>query len=127
MPAGIAGHNVHTIRWGLDNLDLDFFMTCYYNPSDRTRRSSRDYAEEEYYGDEDREAMCNLIRQLPAPAIHYKVLAAGRNNPKQAFEYVADVYRPGDAVCVGIFTKDNPGMVQDDVDLLESALQARGK
>jgi hypothetical protein len=40
---------------------------------------------------------------------------------------VADVYRPGDAVCVGIFTKDNMTMIQEDIDLLESALLARGK
>ena len=58
---------------------------------------------------------------------HYKVLAAGRNEPKAAFEYVADVYRPGDAVCVGIFTKADAAMIQQDVDLLENALRARGK
>jgi hypothetical protein len=40
---------------------------------------------------------------------------------------VADAYRPGDAVCVGVFTKDDPDMVQMDVDLLENALRAKGK
>jgi hypothetical protein len=127
MPAGVAGHSTGTIKWAADNLDLDFFMTCYYNPDDRTKQASRNYDVEEYYGEEHREAMCALIQELPAPAIHYKVLAAGRNNPAEAFEYVADAYRPGDAVCVGIFLKDNPDMIDEDVFLLESALRARGK
>ncbi|NIA13517.1 MAG: hypothetical protein GWP08_05505 [Nitrospiraceae bacterium] len=127
MAAGVAGHNVRTIQWAVDHLELDFYMACYYNPSDRTRQARRDYALEEYYGEEDREAMCALIQQLPAPAIHYKVLAAGRNGPEEAFEYVAEAYRPGDAVCVGVFTKDNPDMIQDDVNFLENALRARGK
>jgi len=127
MPAGVAGHNVRTIRWAAENLELDFFMTSYYNPSDRTRQAQRDYDDEEHYLEEDREAMCALIQELPAPAIHYKVLAAARNDPKAAFEYVADAYRPGDAVCVGIFTKVNPKMIQQDVNLLEAALRAHGK
>lgn len=127
MAAGVAGHHTRTIEWAAEHLELDFFMTCYYNPSDRTRQATRNYGDIEYYGPEDRDAMCSLIQQLPAPAIHYKVLAAGRNEPKDAFEYVAEVYRPGDAVCVGVFLKDNPDMIQQDVKLLEDALSSKGK
>lgn len=127
MAAGVAGHRTETIQWAADNLDLDFFMACYYNPDDRRFQKARNYGIPEVYEEAHRDAMCALIQKLPAPAIHYKVLAAGRNNPREAFEYVADAYRPGDAVCVGIFTKDNPDMVQVDVDLLENALRARGK
>ncbi|MCX5769858.1 MAG: hypothetical protein NTZ09_06245 [Candidatus Hydrogenedentes bacterium] len=127
MAVGVAGHRIETIRWAADKLDLDFFMTCYYNPSDRTHQPHRNLAEHERYLHRDREAMCAFIQQLPAPAIHYKVLAAGRHDPRDAFEYVAEVYRPGDAVCVGIFTKDNMNMIREDVDLLESALRKRGK
>jgi len=127
MAAGVAGHTPATIRWAMDHLELDFFMTCYYNPSDRSKAAARDYNVEEYYGPEDRDAMTAMIQELPAPAIHFKVLAAGRHDPKQAFDYVADAYRPGDAVCVGIFTKEKPNMIQENVDLLETALRARGK
>lgn len=127
LPAGVAGHNTDTITWAADNLDLDFFMACYYNPSDRRRQAARNYDEEEQFLAEDRDAMCEVIQQLPAPAIHYKVLAAGRNDPEDAFAYVADAYRPGDAVCMGVFTKEDPEMIQKDIDLLESALQAREK
>lgn len=127
MAVGVAGHHTRTIQWAADHLELDFFMTCYYNPSDRTRQAHRDYAMEEYYGPEDRDAMCALIQQLPAPAIHYKVLAAGRLDPREAFAYVAQAYRPGDAVCVGVYTKEGPEMIQEDVGLLENALRAAGK
>lgn len=127
LAAGTAGHTTDTIQWAADHLELDFFMTCYYNPDDRTKQPGRDYGVQEYYGEEHRAAMCALIQQLPAPAIHFKVLAAGRNDPEEAFGYVADAYRPGDAVCVGVFTKDNADMIQEDVDLLESALRTRGK
>jgi hypothetical protein len=33
--------------------------------------------------------------------------------------------RPGDAVCVGVFTRDKPDMLAQDVRLLEAALAAR--
>jgi hypothetical protein len=127
MAVGAAGHRCDTVQWAADHLDLDFFMCCYYNPDDRRLQTSRDYESEEDYRDEDRQAMCALIQTLPKPAIHYKVLAAGRNDPKDAFEVVAQAYRPGDAVCVGIFTKENADMIQEDVNLLETALAARGK
>jgi hypothetical protein len=127
MVAGVAGHHVDTLKWAADNLDVDFFMACYYNPTDRKRDPVRDYKQEEQYLEEDRAAMCALIQQLPKPAIHYKVLAAGRHKPADAFAYVAEAYRPGDAVCVGIYTGDNGKMIQEDVDLLEKALRAKGK
>lgn len=127
MAAGTAGHSTDTVRWAAENLDLDFFMCSYYNPDDRRNQSHRNYDVPEYYGPEHRKAMCALIQELPAPAIHYKIMAAGRNDPKDAFAYVANAYRPGDAVCVGIFTKDNAAMIQEDVNLLEAALQRVGK
>lgn len=127
LVAGVAGHRTDTIRWAADHLDLDFFMTCYYNPSDRSDAPARDQEVEEVYDPADRFAMCELIQQLPKPAIHYKVLAAGRHDPREAFEYVADAYRPGDAVCVGIYNKDKPDMLKENVELLEAALRARGK
>ncbi|MCL4215842.1 MAG: hypothetical protein KJ052_02380 [Candidatus Hydrogenedentes bacterium] len=127
MLAGCAGHCTDTIQWAADNLDLDFFMTCYYNPDDRRNQANRNYDVPEYYGSEHRDAMCALIQQLPAPAIHYKVLAAGRNDPAEAFAYVATKMRPLDACCVGMFLKDDPDMIQKDIDFFEGALGEAGK
>ena len=63
-----------------------------------------------------------MIRELRAPAIHYKIFAAGRTDPKEAFDFVARHLRPQDAVCIGVFTKDKPDMLAEDVRLFEEAL-----
>jgi hypothetical protein len=56
--------------------------------------------------------------------VHYKVLAAGRNDPAAAFGVVARSMRPQDAVCVGVFPRDRPEMIREDVELFEQALRA---
>jgi len=76
----------------------------------------------EQYLEEDRKAMTSLIKTLSKPVIHYKIMAAGRNKLDEAFAYVAKSMRSGDAVCVGIFAKDAPLMLQDDVSTFEQAL-----
>ena len=126
MAAGIAAHNPKVIEWAeKENLDLDFYMCSYYNPTNRENNPKHVSVkeDEEYFGYEDRESMVDLIRNLSKPAIHYKVLAAGRNDTKEAFQFVAKHLRAQDAVCVGIYTKDNPNMLREDLILLENALK----
>lgn len=128
MSAGIAAHNPKVIEWAeeeQDNLDLDFYMCSYYNPTNRDEKPKyvSVAGDEEYFGSNDRENMVNLIQNLSKPAIHYKVLAAGRNDPKEAFEFVAKHLRAQDAVCIGIYTKDHPNMLEDDLKLFQNALK----
>jgi hypothetical protein len=123
MLAGIAGHNVHVFEWAEQHLDVDYYMCCYYNPTDRSADPAHVAGSDEYYGLEDREAMTTLIAHLSRPAIHYKVLAAGRNDPAEAFGYVARHLRASDAVCVGVYTQNAPQMLADDVRLLSEAMQ----
>ena len=66
--------------------------------------------------------MTTLIPKLSKPVIHYKIMAAGRNDPDEAFEYAAKRMRDCDAACVGVYTKDNPNMLEEDVKLLEKNL-----
>ena len=54
-------------------------------------------------------------------------LAAGRTPPVEAFAYAARHMRPSDAVCVGIYTKDNPDMLAESVRLLLDSLRAVGQ
>ena len=71
--------------------------------------------------------MTDLIRGLSRPVIHYKILAAGRNDPAEAFAYCAEKMRPYDLACIGIFTGDDPLMLQTDVRLFEThAAKDRG-
>jgi inorganic triphosphatase YgiF len=64
------------------------------------------------------------VQHLSKPAIHYKVLAAGRNDPQEAFAFVARYLRSQDGVCVGVYSKHNPNMLREDLELLESSIAA---
>ncbi len=125
LKVGLAGHKTDTIRWAEQNLELDYFMCSYYNPIPRDKEAAHRAGTREVYLEEDRRAMTELIAELARPAIHYKVMAAGRNEPEEAFDYVARSMRPGDAVCVGVFSRDNPDMLRQNVETLEEKLSAR--
>ena len=127
LTIGLAAHNPDTIRWAERNLDVDYYMCAYYHSIDRGQSAEHRPGTDEVFYDANRQAMTELIQTLGKPVIHYKVLAAGRNDPAEAFEYVARSMRPGDAVCVGIHTKDKPDMLAEDVALLERALAARSQ
>ena len=125
MLTGIAGHNPKVFEWAEKNLDVDFYMCSYYNSAHRDQGAERAPGTTEWFLEEDRRAMTELIATLSKPVIHYKVMAAGRNDPAEAFAYVARHLRQGDAVCVGVFTQGNPDMLKKDIELLDGALAAR--
>lgn len=127
IPVGIAGHMPADFEWAEQNLDLDFYMVSYYNPSPRQDAPHHDPEVAEEYRPEDREERVACIQRLSRPAIHYKVMAAGRHEPGDALAYVARHLRPSDAVCVGIYTQDKPGMLAEDISLLLQHLQAAGQ
>ncbi len=97
-------------------------MCSYYDPIPRDRQAEHVSGLEEVYLPEDRQAMTELIQGLSRPVIHYKILAAGRNEPEEAFAYAARSMRETDAVCVGIYTRGNPHMLEQDVDLLARSI-----
>ena len=125
LKVGLAGHDPATIRWAHENLNLDYYMCCYYNPIPRDKEAQHRAGTQEVYLEEDRRAMTDLIQELDKPVIHYKVMAAGRNDPAEAFAYAARRMRPGDAVCVGVYPADGPHMLRQDVELLQQSLAAR--
>jgi hypothetical protein len=119
MKAGIAGHTTAVFEWAERRLDVDYYMCCYYNPTPRSDDPEHVHGAFEEYREEDRRAMTDLIQGLSRPVIHYKVLAAGRNDPEQAFAYCASRMRPQDLACIGVFTGDDPRMLETDVRLFE--------
>jgi len=125
MLAGIAAHNYRVIEWAEENLALDYYLCCYYNPDRRDERAGHDPNAQEQFLEEDRQNMTGLIQHLSRPVVHYKILAAGRNDPKAAFAFAASKMRENDAVCVGIYQKDHADMLREDVRLLEESLLAR--
>ena len=127
LASGIACHNPDVLAWAERNLDCDFYMACYYNPERRDENAERNPAVQEWFRAEDRDRMAEVIRGLSKPAIHYKVMAAGRNDPRAALDFVATHLRPQDAVTIGVFTKDKPDMFAEDARILEECLRQRGK
>ena len=124
MLAGIAAHNHKVIAWAEENLDLDYYLCCYYNPTPRDERADHVAGAVEQYLEEDRQSMTALIPGLSRPVVHYKILAAGRNDPAEAFAFAASKMRANDAVCVGVYPKDRPTMLAENARLLEESLQA---
>ena len=122
--AGIAGHNPRVFEWAEDNLDVDYYMCCYYNPTVRDKDPEHPHGADEKFRDEDRQRITTLIPRLSRPVIHYKVLAAGRNDPGAAFAVAARTMRDSDAVCVGVYTQDVSDMIARDVTLFNEARAA---
>ncbi len=123
MLAGIAGHHPEVFKWAEENMDVDYYMCSYYNPIPREYTAEHVSELEEYYGDEDREIMVEVIEGLSKPVVHYKILAAGRNKPADAFAYAATHMRENDAVCVGVYTENSPAMLEEDIRLFEKIIQ----
>ena len=118
--AGIAGHNPQVFEWAEENLDVDYYLCSYYNSARRNERPEHVRGMKEWFWERDRETMTALIQRLSRPVIHYKVLAAGRNDPAEALAYAAKKMRPCDAVCVGVYNEGKPDMLREDVGLLEN-------
>ncbi len=122
LPVGIAGHNPEVFRWAeREKLPVDYYMCCYYDAARRDKSAEKLPGQKEWFRDEDRKVMIDLIQDLSKPVIHYKVMAAGRNDPNEAIPLAVEAMRAQDAVCIGVFSKDNPEMLAEDVRIFEAA------
>ena len=106
--AGVGSHRPDVLRIIQDEeWPVDFYMQCFYNLTDRS----------EEYLSEDRDKAVRTIRELEKPAIAFKILAAGRNEPEEAFDFAFRNIKQGDPVCVGIFQKHRPHEIKQDAEL----------
>jgi len=106
---GVAGHDPRThLEVAERELGAQFHCCSFYNLGG---------ARGERYLPEDRDRMTDTARQLPAPVIGYKIMAAGRNDPEEAFAYAFRHLRPTDAVCVGVFPKHRPDEIRQNAEL----------
>jgi len=125
LPAGLAGHHPEThLDAQAMGLELDFHMVCFYNITGR--RGQIDVADSDaHYRPEDRQRAAKLLAQLHRPCGAYKVLAAGRNDPREAIPFAARHLKPTDFIAVGFFPKHRPNEVRDDVEILCEALASQ--
>ncbi len=103
LPAGMASHRATTHPFAEEaGWPTDFCFQCFYNPHIG-------------YLEEHREAAVATIARIEKPVIGYKILAAGRNDPDEAFAYAFEHLREKEGVCVGIFPKHRPTELADDI------------
>jgi hypothetical protein len=108
LVAGVGTHNPNVVRYSEDRgFEADFYMISFYNLTERG----------EVYLPEDREAACEVIREVSKTCLAFKIMAASRNDPTEAFEYAFRNIKPIDAVVVGMFTKHKPSMIRENVEL----------
>lgn len=105
VPAGMASHYPDThLEAEKRKIPTDFYCQCLYTPED--------------YSPARREAALKTIAQIEKPVIAYKVLAAGRLTPDEAFNYVIPKLKPKDGLCVGIFSKHDADQIREDTTLI---------
>jgi len=115
VAVGLGTHQAEIIEHAEEHgWDVDFYMASLYNLSRVPRESAavtgRVQYDEEIYLDEDRQAMCRVVRSVDKPALVFKILAAGRHCASQedvraAFDYAYAHIKDTDAVVVGLFPK----------------------
>ena len=115
LPAGVAGHYPERHLAAARRLDLDFQMVCCY------RCGSLHAGLGETFDLADVGPALAAIGQIPRPCVAYKVLGAGRVDPAQAFPRVLAAIKPGDAVLVGLYTRNHPSQVEDTIAAFEAA------
>ena len=116
VPAGAAGHAVETHDW-VDGLDLvDFHVVCFVNCG------SLHYGKGDKFRLDDMFRAAECVGRIKKPCIGYKIMAAGRIDPRMAFEFAFDHIKPGDVVNVGMHRGDNDNMVEDNVALVQQIL-----
>lgn len=104
LPAGIATHKPHTHLVAEEkNLPTDFYHQCLYQPEDYSKKC--------------RDLAIATIERLDKPVVAYKVLAAGRLDPKEAFPHVFKHLESKDGICVGVFPKDDPDQAEENAAL----------
>lgn len=124
VTAGFAGHNPEAHAWIRDHLDVDFQMCSHYYPTDRSADPRHTLAGEKW-SEEDRRRMVAVIQTISKPVVHYKIFAGGNRSVGGAFRFLSHVMRQNDVVCVGMFLKDNPGMIEENIALFETYIRSK--
>jgi len=105
LPAGCASHyppfllEIESLGW-----NPDFYLVCMYHLEGY--KGQLGVEQNEKFRPEDRRPALEAIGQLPRPCFAYKILAAGRLNPREAFREVFSAIKPTDGVNAGMFPPD---------------------
>ena len=123
--AGFAAHIPEAHLWIRDNLEPDFQMCCYYNPSPRGDSPHHVSGHHEKWDVGDRERMLEVIKTIPWPVVHYKVFGGGNRPREEGWQALAENMRENDLVCIGHYIKENPNMMAENVATIDSLIEPR--
>jgi len=118
IPVGVAGHATETHRW-VDSLNLvDFHTVCFFNCG------SLHDGKGERFRLRDVGPAAETIRAIRKPCIAYKIMGAGRIDPKMALEFALTNIKPTDVVNVGMFRGDKDNMVEENAAMVREILES---
>ena len=114
---GIGTHDPQVLKYCYsEGYDVDFYVCALYNHT--THR--------ELYLPNDRYAAFATIQAIPMPIIAIKVLAAGRNEPREAFRLAVENIKPMDAMAVGMYTQFQPDQIRQNALTVAKLLSESG-
>ncbi|MBN2008222.1 hypothetical protein JW960_02625 [candidate division KSB1 bacterium] len=116
IPIGVAGHAPATHLW-VDSLHVvDFHVVCFFNCG------SLHDGQGSTFRLRDMAPAVECIQQIQKPCIGYKIMGAGRIEPRMAFEYAFEHIKPTDVVNVGMHRGDNDNMVEENAVMVRDIL-----
>ncbi|MGI5819545.1 MAG: hypothetical protein ACOX9R_15755 [Armatimonadota bacterium] len=119
FPVGTAGHAPEAHLWAYElDVPLDFQVVCFYNCG------SLHDGKGEKFQEPDPEHAMDAIQRIERPCIAYKIMAAGRVEPRAAFKRAFAGIKPGDVVNVGVHRGDNDDMVEENARMVSEILGA---
>lgn len=116
VPVGVAGHAPEAHLW-VNSLNItDFHAVCFFNcGSLHDGKGGR-------FKLRDIVPAVECVRRIQKPCICYKVMGAGRIDPRMAFEYAFEGIKPTDVVNVGMYRGDKDDMVEEDAAIVRGIL-----
>ena len=114
---GIGTHDPHVLKYCYaEGYDVDFYVCALYN---HTRHR-------ELYLPNDQYTAFAAIQAIPMPVIAIKVLAAGRNEPREAFRLALENIKPTDAMAVGMYTQFQRDQIRQNAHTVAKLLSEPG-
>jgi len=118
IPAGVAGHAPQAHLWAYElDVDMDFQTFCFYNCG------SLHDGKGDTFSSEDPAKACQAIGRIQRPILAYKIMGAGRVEPRQAFEYAFANIKDTDAVVVGMHLGDNEKMIEENAQMVAASIK----
>jgi hypothetical protein len=114
FPAGLGTHMPTVVLHAEESgLKPDFYMLSLYNLTERG----------DGYDPEDRVKATEVIRKVKKLFLAFKIMAAGRNEPREALTFALRNIKSTDALVVGMYTKHQPDQIFENARLVAEILR----